>query len=1103
MTTDYGKISADNKENAEQILKKVAEFVANLYSTQTHFIFELLQNAEDALGQIDAKNGEVEFILQENQFSILHNGKIFSKADVESICTFTESTKKEDANMTGKFGVGFKSVYRFTNTPHIFSGNENFKIKNYISPCFAERPVDLAKGETRIVLPFDKVDEENKPNKQDAFEKIREGLGELRGRDFLFLRHIKTLKWRVIEEDGFCITIKQEKLDDFARRVIITSTNPQDKDETWIVFSKGEGAKRVEIAFLQESGETPNDWKLTKCEEDNVLYCLFPITKEKTHLKFLVQGAFQTTPNRESIKDKNSDNNDLIKYAGESLIEILLWLKEQGKLDWGVFDCLPIEDKFFDNDYSTSRIFSPMAEKIRNALEVEELLPTNRGDFVIAKHAKLPKNDKLRNIFNGKKISDLFADEALRWLKAGSRIGIVEDFLSRRLGIEILYISDIMQKQYITETFMEEQSDNWIKKLYAFLFDEEFYPEPPKFKKDRKMHYHRNQWLPHFRILYLPLIRLTDDTHISPYNTKYEPQVYLSPTTEGIKGIKTIKSATVKTGKAKDFIEKLEIETYDDINGFIDEMRDRYNQSSSREFSPPEEQYKNDIERIIAIQKDDKIDKDKKEKFDEKLKNIYFVKAKRMRHSRKVWGRNVWKRPNDVYLATENFKTLFCDTDSVGIFLVDDSLMKKSIISMLIHYGAKDCLQYWNTYRCHLSSAEQKKKLIEGSGTSDLTPARNESDKNYDIEYLQDILSSFKKTPEKEWQNKARALWEELGQIKPNNAEYATAKTYYTYNREIKYEAVFVYRLNNAEWIPAPNGTLKKPKFVLFDELDWKAPKGMQSEIHFKKSGTKQLQESAGLGDELFEFAMEMQDIKNAIDNNTATDEQKAKYAEFQSVKNKSSESASPKSMAAPSDQTDAPLELTLPETIEKPHKTTGKGTNRIIDYEPIASPNIIKKGNESQRDTPTSQTEALPKTLTSSVSGGRVGGVANSEVEKAAIEEVQRQFPEFKDANHDTKNNPGFDLYEADENGKPIRWIEVKGKSEGHNEIPTMTSTQYGFALGFNALGVGHRYVHITVAHALTDHPQLYRTSDPAGKDKKRHIDNSEEIYKNEDEEE
>ncbi len=1043
MIMDSEEIEALQAEN-EKLRRQRADLTRlhnQNHPNKTSFIFELLQNADDALGQIDAKNSEVKLTLQEDKFIISHYGKPFDQDDVDSICDACRSTKSNDENTIGKFGIGFKLVGVFTNSPQIFSGDKSFEIKD-LYEYFPIKPLaDLAKGETRIILPFE--------NPDDAFTTIKDGLNKLRARDILFLRHIKALEWQV-EGDVFRIT-QEEKQEGMARWVTITEHDGT--KERWLIFSQGEDTKtRVEIAFLLKFNPNAEAWNFAPYEGGKTLYCYLPLASQQTDLKFLVQGAFKTIPSRAELAE-DDHNNTLIERASELLIEILFWFKKHEILnwhisDWGIFDFLPIENVFFDSEH----LFSPMAEKIRDALYAEKLLPTNRG-FITAEHAIFSNDDQLRKIFNNKKICEIFGDKTLRWLKTVSSEK-VENFLSRHLGIRTLSIYDIMDEEYITEAFMEDQKDKWIEKLYTLL------NEIDEFNCDFDFDFD-------FDILKkLPLIRLTDKTIISSHDEDDELQVYLSST----KHSAIIKSETIQKKSAEEFIKKLGIGSYDDIDGFIDEMRGRYNQSNAPDIS--EKQYKKDIKRIIAFQKNDEIGENKKRA----LCVIRFVKAKNM-----MTGKTIWAYPDTVY-ASENFKALF---SGVEVYLVDDGLMEKDTMAMLIYYGARERLQKPDgVYQCHLPEAEQKKRLRErGDDASDIKPSQSISNKNHDIQYLDDILASFGATPKKKRKNKAKALWEALGQMEPNISEYAEAKTFYTYDRFIKHNAKFIDSLNDAEWIPAPDGTLKKPEDVVFDSLGWDDNKLLREHIIFKPSDLDEKRRAVGLSEDGHKKGKTYQEIVEKKNNGlplTAAEENLLEANE--AVEEERSKNSQPSPEEIPLEETDAPPEESQDALVED-YVLDEDVEISVIDHRPDLPDDTptLRDRSASQPNIYTTGTTSPPSpSPDSSDKMNQDDVVARTHVEKAAIAVVLRKYPNWKDANIDHPNNPGYDLYELDEDNNQCRWIEVKGLALGLTGKPKMSNTQRGFALGLKAAGKGDQYTHITVEYAHTKTPQIIRYDNP-----------------------
>jgi len=118
VASNYEAISEENRRRYGTDIGRIGPMLlADRYDDRTHFIFELLQNAEDALSRRGAWNGErrVTFELTATSLALSHFGRPFDEADVRGVCGIAESTK--DKFSIGRFGIGFKSVYTFTARP--------------------------------------------------------------------------------------------------------------------------------------------------------------------------------------------------------------------------------------------------------------------------------------------------------------------------------------------------------------------------------------------------------------------------------------------------------------------------------------------------------------------------------------------------------------------------------------------------------------------------------------------------------------------------------------------------------------------------------------------------------------------------------------------------------------------------------------------------------------------------------------------------------------------------------------------------------------------------------------------------------------------------
>lgn len=107
----------------------VRTLATNLYTTETRFIFEMIQNAEDSSYDWAVSQGHIPFIrftLLPNRILVDSNEDGFSERDVRAICSTGESTKDKASGYIGEKGIGFKSVFKVASKVHVQSGPFSF-----------------------------------------------------------------------------------------------------------------------------------------------------------------------------------------------------------------------------------------------------------------------------------------------------------------------------------------------------------------------------------------------------------------------------------------------------------------------------------------------------------------------------------------------------------------------------------------------------------------------------------------------------------------------------------------------------------------------------------------------------------------------------------------------------------------------------------------------------------------------------------------------------------------------------------------------------------------------------------------------------------------
>ena len=111
-----------------------------LYSKDTHFVLELIQNADDNSYPLHLTCPSLEeqgdtfgipslkFVVSDRAIVVLNNEVGFSKENIRAICDVGKSTKgAHRSGYIGQKGIGFKSVFRITDVPAIHSNGFHIK----------------------------------------------------------------------------------------------------------------------------------------------------------------------------------------------------------------------------------------------------------------------------------------------------------------------------------------------------------------------------------------------------------------------------------------------------------------------------------------------------------------------------------------------------------------------------------------------------------------------------------------------------------------------------------------------------------------------------------------------------------------------------------------------------------------------------------------------------------------------------------------------------------------------------------------------------------------------------------------------------------------
>ena len=358
------------REDLARVLEKhsgIRKIVEDLYPDSAHFIYELLQNAEDRGAT------EVKFLLTSDSLIFEHNGEPFRPQDISAITGIGEGTKAHDDDKIGRFGVGFKAVFAYSETPHIWSPTFSFKICRLVLPFELESPAGL-QGQTRFEFPFDNP----KKTAADAHQEIQTGLNELAETTLLFLPNIESIKWELKGEmSGEILRISHT---DSHIEVMKQVDGRTTTSAHFLKFSQpvaGLEKQRVAIAFALEllsstqsfSSEKPLSAQLKIVPVPGQVAVFFPAGKETSGLRFHLHAPFVPELSRASIKETPA-NKPLFDQLAVLTASSLHSIREMGLLSSDFLGVLPNPQDTLGTRYI------PIRAAIYKAMNEEPLTPT-------------------------------------------------------------------------------------------------------------------------------------------------------------------------------------------------------------------------------------------------------------------------------------------------------------------------------------------------------------------------------------------------------------------------------------------------------------------------------------------------------------------------------------------------------------------------------------------------------------------------------------------------------------------------------------------------------------------------------------------------------
>ena len=400
-----GKIEADRETRSWESLVNALNLISQVVFTRSSgCILELIQNAEDAGQGIDSK-GSFQVSISPTRLKVTHNARPFSEADVNAICAIN-SSKKPERGTLGYLGIGFKSVFKLTDRPEIYSRNFQFKFERperhaertpwQIIPHWIDEPSErVAPEKTTFVLPF---------RDKEHYTAVLADLKQLGVELFLFLHWIRQIDVadqdskpirsleRVGETNGVTRILcdGQEHSFKIFRRTVEVSDEVKG-DRLTEQYRANVTHRQIAVAF-----ELDTQGNLSPSERSagyGGVYSFVPLGEAKSGVKFAIQADFLVQPGRDAINYEAKWNewllDEVVKVCRQ---EVVPHFKQHEKWKYQILPAFEFS-KAVGND-SYERLFGPhLIAKLEKFIDEDACVPTRDGSWALPTNAVIAAED--------------------------------------------------------------------------------------------------------------------------------------------------------------------------------------------------------------------------------------------------------------------------------------------------------------------------------------------------------------------------------------------------------------------------------------------------------------------------------------------------------------------------------------------------------------------------------------------------------------------------------------------------------------------------------------------------------------------------------------
>ncbi|MRW83750.1 DUF3883 domain-containing protein [Pseudoduganella sp. FT26W] len=434
----------------------------DLYSKKTHFVLELIQNADDNSYQ-PGSTPELTFSITPNRLTLSNNEVGFSEENINAICKVGASSKAKDKqHHIGEKGIGFKSVFSVSNAPEIHSNGFHFRfdrtastnLLGYVIPTWCEAPDDARPDYTTIVLPA-----------MAGYIFNDATVSDLDARVLLFLNKLRQL---TLVQGEVHRLYQRADLNGISQ--LTTSTTTADEKSIEVGFRYMRVTKTFPMADEFADAKRPDVHESTVTLafplDDNGAALLEPASYVFAYLpihqvgfRFPLHADFILNSGREEVLKDRPWNQRLRDGIAETFVSALTEFKRSSELALTYLRYVPENTDIADD------FFGKVRQEIVDRLANEESMKSASGTWHRPSALRLAEKG-FRNLFPSAQALSLFGFDYVDPQVQGGHV------LLRELGVRDVGPSEILEVFRSHQGWLMEQPLEWRANLYALIAED-------------------------------------------------------------------------------------------------------------------------------------------------------------------------------------------------------------------------------------------------------------------------------------------------------------------------------------------------------------------------------------------------------------------------------------------------------------------------------------------------------------------------------------------------------------------------------------------------------------------------------------------------------